>query len=53
MQGYIGRPVTPLARCPLPTAPMQRNFIAEFVGTFALVFIGGGAIIVSDGHIEA
>jgi MIP family channel proteins len=24
---------------------MQRNFIAEFVGTFALVFIGGGAIM--------
>lgn len=24
---------------------MQRNFIAEFFGTFALVFIGGGAIM--------
>ena len=24
-----------------------RHFVAEFVGTFALVFIGGGAIIVS------
>lgn len=24
---------------------MRRNFIAEFVGTFALVFIGGGAIM--------
>lgn len=24
---------------------MQKNFIAEFVGTFALVFIGGGAIM--------
>lgn len=24
---------------------MQRNFIAEFVGTFALVFVGGGAIM--------
>jgi len=24
---------------------MQRNFIAEFVGTFALVYIGGGAIM--------
>jgi MIP family channel proteins len=24
---------------------VQRNFIAEFVGTFALVFIGGGAIM--------
>jgi MIP family channel proteins len=24
---------------------MKRNFIAEFVGTFALVFIGGGAIM--------
>ena len=24
---------------------MRRNFIAEFVGTFALVFVGGGAIM--------
>jgi len=24
---------------------MKRNFIAEFVGTFALVFVGGGAIM--------
>ena len=24
---------------------MKRNFVAEFVGTFALVFIGGGAIM--------
>jgi len=24
-----------------------RHFIAEFIGTFALVFIGGGAIITS------
>lgn len=27
---------------------MQRNFIAEFFGTFALVFIGGGAIMMVD-----
>ena len=27
---------------------MQRNFIAEFVGTFALVFIGGGAIMMAN-----
>ena len=27
---------------------MQRNFIAEFVGTFALVFIGGGAIMMAS-----
>lgn len=26
----------------------MRNFIAEFVGTFALVFIGGGAIMMVD-----
>ena len=25
---------------------MKRNFIAEFVGTFALVFVGSGAIII-------
>src|SRR5689334_22310416 len=25
-----------------------RHFVAEFVGTFALVFIGGGAIMASD-----
>ena len=24
-----------------------RHFVAEFVGTFALVFIGGGAIVLS------
>ena len=27
---------------------MKRNFIAEFVGTFALVFIGGGAIMMAS-----
>lgn len=27
---------------------MQRNFLAEFVGTFALVFIGGGAIMMAQ-----
>ncbi len=27
---------------------MQRNFIAEFVGTFALVFVGGGAIMMAQ-----
>lgn len=27
---------------------MQKNFIAEFVGTFALVFIGGGAIMMAS-----
>lgn len=27
---------------------MKRNFIAEFVGTFALVFIGGGAIMMAQ-----
>jgi MIP family channel proteins len=27
---------------------MKRNFIAEFVGTFALVFVGGGAIIMAQ-----
>src|SRR6266550_1960715 len=25
-----------------------RHFVAEFVGTFALVFVGGGAIMASD-----
>jgi MIP family channel proteins len=27
---------------------MKRNFIAEFVGTFALVFVGGGAIMMAQ-----
>jgi MIP family channel proteins len=27
---------------------MKRNFIAEFVGTFALVFVGGGAIMMAN-----
>lgn len=27
---------------------MRKNFIAEFVGTFALVFIGGGAIMMAQ-----
>jgi len=27
---------------------VKRNFIAEFVGTFALVFIGGGAIMMAS-----
>lgn len=27
---------------------MKKNFIAEFVGTFALVFIGGGAIMMAQ-----
>lgn len=27
---------------------MRRNFIAEFVGTFALVFVGGGAIMMAN-----
>lgn len=29
--------------------PTSRAFLAEFVGTFALMFVGGGAIIVTSG----
>ena len=29
--------------------PTQRALLAEFVGTFALMFVGGGAIIVTQG----
>lgn len=32
---------------------MRRNFIAEFVGTFALVFIGGGAIMMVQQTADA
>ena len=30
--------------------PIHRAFVAEFVGTFALMFVGGGAIIVTGGE---
>lgn len=30
-----------------------RVFVAEFVGTFALVFIGAGTVVVSDGNLVA
>ena len=29
---------------------MRKNFIAEFIGTFALVFVGGGAIMMAGQH---
>ena len=32
--------------------PASRAIFAEFVGTFALMFVGGGAIIVTGGGIE-
>jgi len=30
-----------------------RAFVAEFVGTFALVFIGARTVVVSDGNLAA
>lgn len=42
---YVGAESLPAAASPPPESLMQKNFIAEFVGTFALVFVGGGAIM--------
>jgi len=44
--GYFG--VAGFVFHPLSPSPVKRNFIAEFVGTFALVFIGGGAIMMAS-----
>ncbi len=32
--------------------PATRAILAEFVATFALMFVGGGAIIVTGGGVE-
>lgn len=40
---------SPTATCHLSSdIPVRKHFIAEFVGTFALVFIGGGAIMMAQ-----